>query len=399
MSIQGEINRVKNNVQNTLQTIADTGVAVGTNSDALPAAAAALANEKAPLVHKHTIADITDFEGGGEAKLTSITLFATAWADVGGVYQQAVTVTDGTANSLVALQLTIDQIRAMQDAGVVALMVDNNNGTFIAKTIGAAPSIDIAIQATVTELNTEGVTFYYWNKYQLIEDEHTLFLFHADSLVDSSEYARGLTNNGVTFTGGGKFGNAISIDGSGHSNVQFSLDHQSTFNSDFTVDFWMKPSSNAVNAAYYEAIVSNAGGTFWAGLKGGKAVVRQYDWGETVTGSAVTADTWVHIAVVRSGSTLYLFQNGVKTGTVTAPTYAASSVLKVGTLTSGNGSFGLLDEVRISNIARWTSNFTPPTAPYVVSGKGEFIEQVSAISENAYPNGGVRYGYYYEKVV
>lgn len=51
MSVQSEIDRINSNVQTTLQTIADTGVAVGTNSDALPAAAAALANEKAAAIH------------------------------------------------------------------------------------------------------------------------------------------------------------------------------------------------------------------------------------------------------------------------------------------------------------------------------------------------------------
>ena len=46
MSVQSEIERITNNVQTTLSTIAETGVAVGEGSDALPAAAAALANEK-----------------------------------------------------------------------------------------------------------------------------------------------------------------------------------------------------------------------------------------------------------------------------------------------------------------------------------------------------------------
>lgn len=46
MSIQSEIDRINNNVQATLNTIADTGVEVGSGSNALPAAAAALANEK-----------------------------------------------------------------------------------------------------------------------------------------------------------------------------------------------------------------------------------------------------------------------------------------------------------------------------------------------------------------
>lgn len=48
MSIQSEVKRISTNVQNTLEAIRQTGVSVPENatSDALPAAAAALANEK-----------------------------------------------------------------------------------------------------------------------------------------------------------------------------------------------------------------------------------------------------------------------------------------------------------------------------------------------------------------
>lgn len=60
MSIQSEIDRITNNVQTTLNTIADTGVAVGTGSDALPAAAAALANEKANVNHNHSYNELSD---------------------------------------------------------------------------------------------------------------------------------------------------------------------------------------------------------------------------------------------------------------------------------------------------------------------------------------------------
>ena len=55
MGVQTEIDRINNNVQSTLNTIADTGVAVGTGSDALPAAAAALANEKADKTLPRTV--------------------------------------------------------------------------------------------------------------------------------------------------------------------------------------------------------------------------------------------------------------------------------------------------------------------------------------------------------
>lgn len=48
MSIQSEVERISTNVQNTLEAIRQTGISVPENatSDALPAAAAALANEK-----------------------------------------------------------------------------------------------------------------------------------------------------------------------------------------------------------------------------------------------------------------------------------------------------------------------------------------------------------------
>ena len=48
MSIQSEINRINSNVQAALNAVADTGVSVpdGANSDNLPAAVSALANEK-----------------------------------------------------------------------------------------------------------------------------------------------------------------------------------------------------------------------------------------------------------------------------------------------------------------------------------------------------------------
>lgn len=54
MSIQSEIDRINSNVQTTLNTIAETGVEVGEGSNALPAAAAALANEKMNVIHVST---------------------------------------------------------------------------------------------------------------------------------------------------------------------------------------------------------------------------------------------------------------------------------------------------------------------------------------------------------
>lgn len=82
---------------------------------------------------------------------TAVTLLAAAWAESGGAYEQTVEVAGGTASSLIALQPTVAQLVALQGDGVVALVVDNDNGTFIARAVAAAPSSDMTLQATVTE--------------------------------------------------------------------------------------------------------------------------------------------------------------------------------------------------------------------------------------------------------
>ena len=83
-------------------------------------------------------------------------------------------------------------------------------------------------------------------------------------------------------------------------------------------------------------------------------------------------DTWYHIAFVRSASARFIFIDGVEQ-TLTLDTNLAATALS-GTLQIGtnrrNGGFlsGWIDEPRISDVARWTSGFTPPSEAYGPSG-------------------------------
>ena len=78
-------------------------------------------------------------------------------------------------------------------------------------------------------------------------------------------------------------------------------------------------------------------------------------------------DTWVHFAFVRSGDTFYIFVNGdlkaQKTQTITIND--GTGDFRIG-YEMNNGLRGYLDEFRLSNTARWTNNFTPPTSAYSV---------------------------------
>ena len=66
MSIQGEIERIRSNVQNTLDIVESTGVDVGSGSDALPNAVAALANQKQDKL-TGTQGQVVGFDENGNA--------------------------------------------------------------------------------------------------------------------------------------------------------------------------------------------------------------------------------------------------------------------------------------------------------------------------------------------
>ena len=79
-------------------------------------------------------------------------VFSATWSTSGSNYTQTVNVPGGTTNSLVALQPTAAQIINMQEAGVLALMVDNADGVFTATAVGAKPTAAMTMQATITEV-------------------------------------------------------------------------------------------------------------------------------------------------------------------------------------------------------------------------------------------------------
>ena len=88
----------------------------------------------------------------------------------------------------------------------------------------------------------------------------------------------------------------------------------------------------------------------------------------TATG-ALTASTWHHIAVCKSGTSTRLFVDGTQVGSTYTDSndYGASRPLVIGTYLSKDNFFvdGNFDEFRITKgVARYTAGFTPPTAAF-----------------------------------
>ena len=76
--------------------------------------------------------------------------------------------------------------------------------------------------------------------------------------------------------------------------------------------------------------------------------------------------TWTHLAVVCNNLAVTIFVNGVTNGTGTLASSTTSPISTVGRLLFNDYDLdGYMDELRITKgVARYTSNFTPPTAPF-----------------------------------
>ena len=89
--------------------------------------------------------------------------------------------------------------------------------------------------------------------------------------------------------------------------------------------------------------------------------------------SALTGNTWTHLAVVRSGTNVTLYINGTKptTGNGTSAAIVSDNFLTVGTssgskdTTTTNHFQGYIDDLRITKgYARYVANFTVPTITF-----------------------------------
>ena len=74
---------------------------------------------------------------------------------------------------------------------------------------------------------------------------------------------------------------------------------------------------------------------------------------------------WHDIAVIRNGSTITLYLDGVSIGTTSNATAFTDGYCTIGANSSaGNFTPGWMDEWRISNVARQTTNYTPSTTAF-----------------------------------
>ena len=197
-----------------------------------------------------------------------------------------------------------------------------------------------------------------------------------------------------------KWGEALYLEGLGSALKCSTMADFDFGPNDFTIDCWIYPLNHGytTNTIFSNGSGGNANAYLWSKL-------RLFYWGvgsglalalemvgtnntRMIDGSQVATllpNNWYHIAIVRNGSNVYLFINGVLTKTFTNigtlyPLSGSTFSFLIGDSGIGGDFYkGYIDEFRVSNVARWTSNFTPPNTPYCNLNAEAFKDKMNSL--------------------
>ena len=207
-------------------------------------------------------------------------------------------------------------------------------------------------------------------------------LLHGDgnngstTFIDSSSNSHTVTPVGDAqiSTTQSKFGGAsMYFDGNGD---YLTLTNDASFvfgTDDFTVEMWVYHTSQNSLKIYYDGRPASTNGAYVTLYRRSSNELALYvNYADRVVGTtSILQNAWYHIAVCREGSSTKLFLNGTQEGSTFTDTtnYLGGTSRPVIGAEGFNPSSlqmqGYIDDLRVTKgVARYTSNFTPPTAPF-----------------------------------
>ena len=214
-------------------------------------------------------------------------------------------------------------------------------------------------------------------------DTNTLLLLHLDegsgaTTDDASTYNS--TVSATNYASGavaGKFSGGLNL-----ATSQLTAPHDNRFDigNTFTIEAFLN--FPALPTQSYNILVSHAQSNSWTqgwvvffDSSGGVGLYNNgsfvFSYGIVGPGQPANLNTWFHFAITADGTTLRIFVDGQVIYTQSTP--ALESVVQPLCIghDAGNtytSALFLIDELRISDVARYTANFTPPTAPFEIGG-------------------------------
>jgi len=204
-------------------------------------------------------------------------------------------------------------------------------------------------------------------------------LLHGDgtngstTITDSSPSPKTVTavGNAQVSTAQSKFGGAsIAFDGTAdYLTIPSSSGFAFELN-DFTVELWLYRSGSGQQHLYDARDTGVNTNRILLYLDSSSQLAYFGDGAARIlTTSVPTLNAWVHVALCRASGNSRLFLNGVQVGATFADTInivSPTATVAIGATSSGLTALnGYIDDLRITKgVARYTANFTPPTAPF-----------------------------------
>jgi hypothetical protein len=232
-----------------------------------------------------------------------------------------------------------------------------------------AQNQDSTRQFTVTTSTGEGVLF-----------ANNVLLIHADgtnnqnnhTFLDSSNNNFTITRNGNATQGSfspfSQTGWSAFFDGTGDYLTVADNAALQMGSGDFTIEFWMQPTSTGVATVFGKGFTAS-GAILMQTLSTSGRIELWVNGSLVITESSGTysPNNWYHIAVVRSGTSLVLYRNGVSTGSVTNSVNLNSTAsLGIGgdPTNLGYTFTGYISNFRmVKGSALYTTTFTTPASP------------------------------------
>jgi hypothetical protein len=175
--------------------------------------------------------------------------------------------------------------------------------------------------------------------------------------------------NAQISTAQSKFGgSSMYFDGTGDWLISRTNSALSVGSGNFTIEFWVYLTGSGTNSFVDTRVANDAAGVLIQTDTSRYLRLFTNGSGQITDTVALTQNQWVHVALVRSSTTTTLYKDGTSIGT-----YSDSNNYNAGGITVGS-NFGLttpmtgyIDDLRITKgYARYTANFTPPTAPFAL---------------------------------
>lgn len=136
----------------------------------------------------------------------------------------------------------------------------------------------------------------------------------------------------------------------------------------FTVEMWLRP--GAANETGIILLAGNDDSGWSFEMENGRIVLwvrTNQGWQSASHPTVLQAGVWHHVAAVYNAGAIQLFVNGQASGAAAVgSTLTQGPLVQMGAYAGYPAFAGALDDVRVSNVARYSGSFATPTAPHAV---------------------------------